>query len=707
MKRHAFDAEVETETVVLRRTNVDLWGPARVRSVGGARYSMLFDDAASARQKSFFLENRLALTILEALKFYKLQAEAITGMRMVFLRTDNAPKFWSNIVQDWLKSVGITFIPGPPYSSSANGTVERGIGHKTSMVRVMMLDARLGAKWWAEAWQAADRTNNLLPSTRIPGKIPEVVFTGKKQDAGFLRVWGCVAYVHVPKEWSQDKVEPRGIKGRLIGYDMESHGTYRILIPETSGIIRSRDVHFEEGSGHRTLTAEGEYFIDGDSEDKNYDFLDIKATDSDAIKAVPDPDPANTENTNITPKVRRTRGPRKDYSPPTCRSARVAERETQDIPEVEKNPNLADLSDLTDLDEEDPDPTALTATPITSIAEPDNKFIPKLYEEAMDPIRKHLWMGPMEKEMMKWVSRGVVEPVVRQKEMKPIKNMWVYDLKEDSDGRLLERRARCVVKGMESIQMLLALTASLNLHLFAFDFTGAYLNAKPQGKNYLEIPKGFENYFSIDDMDTVLDMLYNIYGTMDGGNNWFWELDGTISIHQQLLIKELVEQQGMTGSRPKYTPLPPNLNLIDSQPLPIPPDDSHFMADKDYRHAVGTMGYIANGTRPDISFAVNFLMRFATDPRPIHWRLVQHCISYLDTTKERMIIYRRDATIKPEGYSDGSFADDPKTRKSTYGYVFTMAGGPVAWKSKPQNRVGTSTAEVEYVAMSESGKQAM
>lgn len=421
----------------------------------------------------------------------------------------------------------------------------------------------------------------------------------------------------------------------------------------------------------------------------------------------------------------------------------------------------------------------------------------------MDPIRKHLWMGPMEKEMMKWVSRGVVEPVVRQKEMKPIKNMWVYDLKENSDGKLLERRARCVVKGytqikgvhywitraqvvrMESIRMLLALTASLNLHLFAFDFTGAYLNAKPQGKNYLKIPKGFENYFSIDDIETVLDMLYNIYGTMDGGNNWFWELDGTfkelghrsskadpcirihhsplgkmitgtytddvlgstnspetgeavveemksryelrevspglflgltiiidraagtISIHQQLLIKELVEQQGMAGSRPKYTPLPPNLNLIDSQPLPIPPDDSYFMADKDYRHAVGTMGYIANGTRPDISFAVNFLMRFATDPRPIHWKLVQHCISYLDTTKERMIVYRRGAAMKPEGYSDGSFADDPKTRKSTYGYVFTMAGGPVAWKSKPQNRVGTSTAEVEYVAMSESGKQAM
>lgn len=44
------------------------------------------------------------------------------------------------------KSIGIIHIPGPPYSSSANGTVECGIGHKTGMVHVMMFDSGLPAK---------------------------------------------------------------------------------------------------------------------------------------------------------------------------------------------------------------------------------------------------------------------------------------------------------------------------------------------------------------------------------------------------------------------------------------------------------------------------------------------------------------------------------------------------------------------------------
>ena len=331
--------------------------------------------------------------------------------------------------------------------------------------------------------------------------------------------------------------------------------------------------------------------------------------------------------------------------------------------------------------------------------------------------------------------------------------------------------------------MLIAIIASLDLSMFAFDFTGAYLNAEPQGDNYLEIPKGFKNWFSIDNTDTVLHMLYNVYGTMDGGANWFLKLDstftelghrasrsdpcvrvhhsplgktitatytdnmiggsksreagaavtkemgeryelkdlgepdkilgisiirdkeaGTISLHQQSLIRELVKECKMTGCRPKYTPLPPNLNLINSQSLPIPETDVFFMADKPYRGALGKMNHIGNGTRLNISYAMSFLMTFAIDPRPVHWNLVQHVVAYLDTTISRLVTYRRGVPIKPLGFSDSSYADNPETRRSTAGYVFTMAGGPVSWRAKSQSRVGTSTAEVKYVSLSESGK---
>ena len=435
--------------MVLRRTNADLWGPAQVQSTGGALHAMLLDDFAAARKKSYFLEDRKAVTVLAVLKLYKGVAESVTGMRMVFIRTDNAPEFLSQIVQDWFKSVGIIHIPGPPYSSAANGTAERGIGHKTATVRAMMIDSGLATKWWAEAWAASDRSDNLLPTSRKPGLIPEVIFMGKKQDAGHLRVWGCTAYVHIPKEWGKDKVDPRGLKGRMIGYDLESHGTYRILIPETSEIIHSRDVIFKEGTGHRTLTAEGEYFEDGNSNDKDYDFLIENPPASSDTPEIPIPTP-----THDSPPIRKTRT-RKDHGPLTRRSARVIANNAKNNPPVETGTvttpdDESEMSDLTDI-EEGKNATTLLA-PISSIAEPENRLIPKSYEEAMEPLRKHLWIPAMEKEMLKWVARGVVNEVPKTKDMKPIKVMWVFDLKDDTNGKLIERRAHCVVKGYTQIK---------------------------------------------------------------------------------------------------------------------------------------------------------------------------------------------------------------------------------------------------------------
>ena len=46
-------------------------------------------------------------------------------------------------------------------------------------------------------------------------------------------------------------------------------------------------------------------------------------------------------------------------------------------------------------------------------------------------------------------------------------------------------------------------------------------------------------------------------------------------------------------------------------------------------------------------------------------------------------------------------------RLSTYGYVFKLCGGPVAWTLKKQRSVSTSTTEAEYVALCQTSKQAV
>ncbi|RDX57878.1 hypothetical protein CR513_62847, partial [Mucuna pruriens] len=50
-------------------------------------------------------------------------------------------------------------------------------------------------------------------------------------------------------------------------------------------------------------------------------------------------------------------------------------------------------------------------------------------------------------------------------------------------------------------------------------------------------------------------------------------------------------------------------------------------------------------------------------------------------------------------------AGDVDSRKSTSGYLITFAGGAVSWQSKLQKCVTLSTAEAEYVAVTEASKE--
>jgi hypothetical protein len=61
---------------------------------------------------------------------------------------------------------------------------------------------------------------NRTPTTTIHGMTPEEKFTGKKPDVSHLRVFGCIAYVHILDE-KRSKLEPKAEKCNFIGYSLE------------------------------------------------------------------------------------------------------------------------------------------------------------------------------------------------------------------------------------------------------------------------------------------------------------------------------------------------------------------------------------------------------------------------------------------------------------------------------------------------------
>ena len=49
---------------------------------------------------------------------------------------------------------------------------------------------------------------NRTPTAAIHGTTPEEKFTGKKPDLSHLKVFGCLAYVHIPNDL-RSKLDPK------------------------------------------------------------------------------------------------------------------------------------------------------------------------------------------------------------------------------------------------------------------------------------------------------------------------------------------------------------------------------------------------------------------------------------------------------------------------------------------------------------------
>ena len=90
--------------------------------------------------------------------------------------------------------------------------------------RCMLSGAGIGQEFWAEAVGTACYLVNRSPSSALDEKTPKEVWTGKKPSLTHLKVFGCEAYVHVPKEKKSklDKKTKRyvfiGNKYHLKGY---------------------------------------------------------------------------------------------------------------------------------------------------------------------------------------------------------------------------------------------------------------------------------------------------------------------------------------------------------------------------------------------------------------------------------------------------------------------------------------------------------
>ena len=133
----------------------------------------------------------------------------------------------------------------PPYTPKLNGVAERMNRTLVESARCMMEHAGLTKSYWGEAVMTANFLRNRCParSTRHD-KSPHQIWTGKKPLLANLKVFGCHAYVHVPKE-KRSKFDARSVRCRFIGY-ADHEKAYRFEEIKSGRVLVSRDAQFME-----------------------------------------------------------------------------------------------------------------------------------------------------------------------------------------------------------------------------------------------------------------------------------------------------------------------------------------------------------------------------------------------------------------------------------------------------------------------------
>ncbi|KAG6501037.1 hypothetical protein ZIOFF_040903 [Zingiber officinale] len=112
------------------------------------------------------------------------------------------------------------------------------------IVRSMMKAKSMPKEFWAEVVSCVVHVLNRCPSRSIQKNTPYELWSGKKPNISHLKVFGCVAYAHVP-DAIQKKLDDKANKCIFIGYSSETKG-YKLFNPDTGKAIISRDVTFDE-----------------------------------------------------------------------------------------------------------------------------------------------------------------------------------------------------------------------------------------------------------------------------------------------------------------------------------------------------------------------------------------------------------------------------------------------------------------------------
>jgi hypothetical protein len=182
-----------------------------------------------------------------------------------------------------------------------------------------------------------------------------------------------------------------------------------------------------------------------------------------------------------------------------------------------------------------------------------------------------------------------------------------------------------------------------------------------------------------------------------------------LSMTMDSYVDRLVRDYQLANAPKATNPLPKSVLTLSKHESKADDNLVH-----QYQSLVARLLYPTSIIRCDLAWHVNYMARFANNPSDKQLSLLKHMVRYYHHMATLGIKYQADCPnaymnnpdhlIGLKAYSDSAHGDNDE-RKSSSGYVISMAGSVVSFKAYCQRLVTLSSTESEYIAMMYAAKE--
>lgn len=743
-----------TEKLALVHT--DVCGKMGVPSLNGGEYFLTFIDDQTRFVWIFILKKKSQ--VFETFKVWKSMVEKESDCSLKVLRSDNGGEFTSDEFQGFLRDSGIRHELTIPRNPEQNGVAERMNRTLVEATRAMLADGSLPHRFWAEVVSTAVYLRNRSPTRAVEGKTPFEAWTSNLPDISHLRRVGCVAYAHVPKE-ERRKLDVKSKMTVMLGYGSSVKG-YRLYDQKNGRVIHSRDVIFDEsrngfdlGKNLDSIDCATLEIVDevvspkplAETKTNDVILLEEDEQSNSELDEIQEDQEMPENEVEIIQRPRRNRhAPQRygewtfvagcdDRDPLTIQEALARDDSKSWKKAISEELESLKENEVWDLVEKPKDRKIVGTKWVFKVKRDDHgnpeRYKARLvakgftqqwgqdYDETFSPvvrfetIRALIAISAAEGLVLHQMDVATAflngeideEIYVKQPEGFGVKGKehLVCRLKKSLYG--LKQSPRCwnvmlarVLSKMGFVQTnedpclyVLNQPEKIYLAIYVDDLLIA-------GKSEIEIKKikkSLHDTFKVKDLGPLNHFLgVRILQDLEKGVIWIGQAQYTLGV---------LKQGGMDACKPVDTPIDPGIKLLKAK------EGEAMINPTEYRSIIGGLLYLSTRTRPDISFAVGTLAKFSAHPTEQHWAAIKRVLRYLRGTVEMGLRYDRGRGSKLVGYSDADWAGDVEDRRSTSGYIFTIAGGPISWRSQKQQSVALSSTEAEYMALSSATQEAI